>query len=64
MAECQAQAAQREGYLAWHAKSKRWERQGYKQKQCVKCELWIWPDEEKRCPDFAAVFDGTVEVRR
>jgi len=53
MADCQAQAAQREGYLDWHAKSKRWEQQGYKQKQCAKCDLWIWPDEEKRCPDFS-----------
>ena len=55
MAECQAQAEDREGYLDWHAKSRRWERQGHKQKQCRECGLWIWPDEESRCPDFSVI---------
>ncbi len=53
MANCQALDAKREGYLAWHRKANRFERKGYKQKQCGECGLWLWPDEEKRCPDFS-----------
>lgn len=60
MAECQAQADQREGYLDWHARAARRASEGYKQMRCVKCGLWIWPQEESRCPDFS-VYEAPTE---
>ncbi len=53
MAECQAQAEKREGYLTWYEKARRLAAQGQEQSQCAKCGLWIWPSEESRCPDFS-----------
>lgn len=40
------------GYLAHHAEMDRRAAKGQKQKQCKKCGLWIYKDEQPTSPEF------------
>lgn len=39
------------GYLAWHAWAEVQERAGLQSKQCVRCELWRYPQEMSKQKD-------------
>lgn len=39
-------------YLQWHEDAEKRSAKGEEQTLCMKCERFVWPDQEAKCPHF------------